>query len=276
MARQALPSISFRAAKYPSIPKTNRQASYFKKLARVVSVDDLKTFFAGKQWKGVFKDGGFDGRYPGDILTYLVNIKPSGITFYYKIWAKEDPSDSEEGVTDAPIKSLAEFVGQGIPGGEVFERMSSDPNVIIKEIRSLPIKQSNKKKFRRFSAALISAQARKAYSWELEADEINKLLQSMKSKGWRASPTKINDNPAIRVDIGEEFEAEIEVSDIMYSFEFEIEGQPSLTKKGTTDDPIREFQNYYRSPEIESIYEEAKSSRDLERNKGTVPSGPRR
>jgi hypothetical protein len=254
---------------------SKRAASYFR-TAALVTMKDLQDFFKGSNWRGEFVQGGFDGTYGGETLTYTVKIIPKGVTFYYKVWATEDPSDSEEGVSDEPLKSLAEFVGQGLPGGEMFERMSSSPEGVARALRHAA-RTADRKILRRISSVLATAGRRTADSEGSRGDELEKLFQKMRSKGWRAEKAETKEGePSIKVEIGEQFEAVIEFSDINYDFEFGIDGHPDLTKSGLTDDPIREFQRFYRSPEVESVYEGAKSKKEELQSNRTVPSGRRK
>ena len=44
---------------------------------------------------------------------------------------------------------------------------------------------------------------------------------------------------------------------MVWSYEFSIRGYDNSRKKGTTNDPIAEFRNYYRDDEIQDMYEAA-------------------
>jgi hypothetical protein len=84
--------------------------------------------------------------------------------------------------------------------------------------------------------------------------ELNKLFSNMKSKGWDA---KLNDDD-ITVNIQDLFTAEVAIEKIIWKYEFQIRGFEDTKKSGETEDPIGEFRNYYRDPDVYAAYEEAK------------------
>ena len=103
-------------------------------IAAVVSWDELKTYFGkGSVWK---RTDIRDDRMSGSSRYFSFDIEPKEVVYAYKIEAVDDPSDSEEGTSPNPLKDIAKFLGQGLPGGEFFEKRSSSPDGVSAILRA--------------------------------------------------------------------------------------------------------------------------------------------
>jgi hypothetical protein len=218
----------------------------------VISVDELKTVAKRKDSKITEKDGWVE--ISDDI--FELAFKPLGPKFKVKIHAVEDPSDSDEAVTDAPIKFISKFLGDSIPGGEHWEKMSSSPDQFAKMVRSAADlieekadRQHAIRMVRRISA--ITCVGASSASKESEKG-ISDLERDMKKKGWKVDITKDKDMklPILKVDINGIYEADITVDSLTYQYELNAIGYPELKKEGKTDEPVKTMENYMKSKEV--------------------------
>lgn len=257
------------------------------RILSVTTMDDLRNYFGrGEVWQS----GGWKGEtFEGETRFYQVRLKPIGVNFRVRVEAVDDPSDSEDIVTEEPVKALAEFLGRDLPGGEHFERMASSPDALASVLRLLASSAASGaepvrlvRRVRRAAAmpgallALRAVAAAMRAAAGTEDEELARIEREMESKGWRVERTQDDRGlPEIRVDVSGIYEARISFEGVMYEYEFGFRGRPDLSQEGVTDDPIREFQAYYRSDPVEDAWKE--SDRALkERAQGeTVPSGPR-
>lgn len=277
-------------------------------VAAVVTWDDLKTYFGkGSIWR---RADIRDDRISVSTKYFSVEIEPKEVQFAYKVEAADDPSDSEEGTSADPLKDIAKFLGQGVPGGEFFEKRSSGPEAVSAVLRAAAVAAEG----RRSRAAALRALRRasvlphlgsalaelRPYVMRLalsEAEAFEDLRKKMEEKDWRVKEGK-NDAgaPKLTVDVGGVYTAEVEVDSILYDYVFQVVDRPDLTKSGTTEDPIGEFQRFYRDPDVSEAeqaaadalakkHEEAppesfvktvpaKRGPEIE-EKMTVPTGPR-
>lgn len=254
--------------------------------AAVVTMEDINNYFTGPRWNiEVAIASQFEA-----VHEYVnVEIFPSGAQFAWHVEANDDSSDYDEGVSDKPVKAIAKFVGGPIPGGETFEKMAFQPEDMSSLFRRLAdAVATGKIGPKRLAAVLRRARVlpqascftrlavvvRAAATGDLETEEIGNLKKDMESKGWRVKESKSGaDMPSLEVDISDTFTATIEVDSMVYSYKYEFKDRPELKKEGVAEDPIREFQSWYKSSEFKeaaSDYKEAAKSKKF----GESPTTP--
>jgi len=241
-------------------------------IAAVVTWDDLKTYFGkGSVWK---RTDIRDDRMSGSSRYFSYDVEPKEVVFAYRVEAVDDPSDSEEGTSPEPLKDIAKFLGQGLPGGEFFEKRSSGPDylaALLRVVAAAAIETKSRSGISRMlrraavlphlGAAVSALRPHLVRIAMSEADAFEKLKKDMEAKGWDVEEGKNEvGSPKLTIDVGGQYKAEIEVDSITYDYVFQFADRPDLTKSGTTEDPIREFQKFYKSPEVSEAEDELAAS----------------
>lgn len=254
-------------------------------------MDELHKYFSGSGWKVRESKGLFEASSEFVEAEALLD----GAQFAWRVEATDDPSDYDEGVSDEPVKAIAKFIGGPIPGGEFFEKMAFQPSDMSWLLRRMASAvDAGKVGSKRLAAVLRRAQVlpgsdclRKlasvvhaAAEGDLESEEVGKLKQDMESKGWKVSETETGSGlPALEVDVSGTFTATIEVESISWKYRWQFKDRPELEDEGVTDDPIRDFQTWYRTDEFQEAkgdYEEEKKSRKLGEQETVPPSDDER
>jgi len=208
-----------------------------------------------------------------DDHVYHLKIGIQDVWYNVDIQATEDPLDSESKVTDDPAKALAEFFSSEVPGGEFFDRMSFTPEavsgrlrVFAARVRSGSVNLSDVMRHVRRTAAScghdvvgLGRTAARLLRLRLANDElrtverrISETLSHLRERGWSVSESKTEyGQPAIRVNIGDRYDATIEVNSITYGCEYEVVGFPETRVKLETDDPIRELRTWSNRPDVD-------------------------
>ncbi len=244
-------------------------------IAATVTLDDLKTYFKGAHWRSVVRD---DGVFEGRSNSYFVELAPGGTpSFFVKIHSYEDDADSDESVTDEPMKFLVDFLKTGSVGDEalqkmagVFRKMASLPPVgMANLLRSLADDVERERIGPRALARvlrhaslmpdlpgpvkILSTMVQAASREETETKEMQDLANKMTEKGWRVKSGKGEGGlPQLTVDIAGIYEALIEVDHIPWKFSYEVHDHPDTKVTGITDDPIAEFRQYYQSDSVQT------------------------
>ena len=248
------------------------------RVSAVVTWNDLSKYFTGA-WKTDRDYDGMDATYHGYIS---LRIEQKEAQFGYKVEAVEDSSDSDEGVSDDPAKAISDFIFGPIPGGETLGLAAFGPDRMAYLFRVMAAGVENgrisypilRKTLRR--AMLLPDQihtpVRVADAGGVQESELFVLKNQMEKKGWRVKESGPDDRPTLQVDISDIYEATIDVEGVMWNFSFEFEGHPDLTEEGITDDPIREFQTWYRTDEFKEAQEERDEASKPGGDKKTEPS----
>lgn len=272
----------------------------------VVTVDDLKTYIKGTHATVTESD---DGSIKVESKKYTFSFKPKGFKYSVKIEATDDPSDADEKVTSDPMKFIAGFLGSDVPGGEHFDKMSSNsPERISFALRKIAFEveadsigpKRLSRILRRASIipdmelvySVFSAASRTAAGLEVSKKEIEELSSKMKKKGWKVEESE-NDIglPELTVDVSGIYEAKIRVDSIPYDYHLSVNGHSNLDEKGETEDPIKEIREYARSHPVGAPTQDATkpegvkkdTKKDLETgqtdiapgSEKTLPAGPR-
>lgn len=256
--------------------------------AAVHTMDEIQKYFSGPSWR-IEVDASYLFEAAHEYVS--VKIELSGAQFAWRVEANEDPSDYDEGVSDQPVKAIAKFIGGPIPGGEFFEKMAFGPADMSFLLRRVATALETGQIGPRRAASVLrrarvlpdsgclrklAAIVRAAAEGKLESEEISRLKADMEKKGWEVKESESKAGmPVLDVRISDEFTASIEVDSAAYSYVYEFKDRPELKKEGVSDDPIRDFQDWYRTDEFKEATadrKEAKESRNLEES-GTVPAG---
>lgn len=232
-----------------------------------VTVKDLKVYF-GKKWDGGWKDDSFKGELAGVVDA---KIWADGVTYWVKTEAVDDPSDSDETSTEAPLKAIADFLGQDLPGGEHFDRMSSSPVLFAGALRAAAFAIGSGRTGRRV-AELIIRRLSSIPSYSKAAvpgdDAMSELEEKARKKGWEAKlKTGPDGERVLEIDVSGVYRSEVSMDSIMYGYSFSVRGKPGVSEEGTTEDPIREFEKWGRRDDMKDAVGEAQE--DL-KDSGTV------
>lgn len=237
------------------------------RISVVVSMDDVQGYFRGDPWRTAVREGSFIGWSD----TAEVELKPVGPKFKLHVESVDDPSDSEDFVTDKPMKELAAFLGHDIPGGEHFEKMSSvTPARASRALMALAamVERSEigprmlARKLRTLSIPVVAAVQRTADQKKDEEGFISKLRSDMEAKGWKVVQDEDDRGlPTLTVDISGIYEAQVSVEEVTWEFKFQVTGAPETLRKGRTNDPIAEYRRYYKDPDIAEAARNARSDR---------------
>ena len=223
-----------------------------------VSTEDLTNYFKGGTWKSSIIDGVFRAKS----REFKVKLTPKGAVYDVHVSSVDDPSDSDEMMTDDPAKFIASFLETGTPGDEFFKkrsslgpddvrdallRLSSDiengqigPVRLAKILRRIVVKSGPT-----YRNTPVAARVAMNYD-DFEVLELSKLRSKMADNGWRAKVEPgTNDHPILKIDIGEVYEATISVNHQSWDFRFETNFSDDLDD-GATDDPIFVFQKFQK------------------------------
>lgn len=277
-------------------------------VAATVTLDELKTFFKGEYWTPKeLENGGLEAAGKN---YYKVKFEPGGSPAYaVKVHAYEDNSDSDEAVTDNPTKFLSDFLKTGTAGDEALQKMASALEPVYQDRYVPPVVVSNllrawaisveageigpktlSRLVRRASLLLanpmepgmgpslhlLASLVRLAAREQIEAKEMQKLADQMSEKGWKAKAGK-NDRgfPELTVDIAGVYEALIEVDHMPWKYSFEVYDHPDTLAEGITDDPIGEYQRYYKTEKVQMAKAELKGKKEAPQTEGTIPAAPK-
>lgn len=183
-------------------------------IAAVVTWSDLKNYFGkGSVWK---RTDVRDDQMSGASKYFSYDIEPKEVIFAYKIEAVDDPSDSEDGTSPNPLKDIAKFLGQGIPGGEFFEKRSSSPDHMVMALRavataavSIKSRQEVSRMLRRaavlpgFDAAIFALRPHLVRLAMSESDAFENVKKDMETKGWDVEEGKNEaGSPKLTINMG--------------------------------------------------------------------------
>jgi hypothetical protein len=224
-------------------------------------LSDVKAYFRGKGWDGHWSGDSFEG----SVSVVDVKIRPSGKSYSVRIESVDDPSDSDDVTTGEPLKAIADFLGQDIPGGEHFEKMSSFPSFFAHSIAMAAELVGAGMVGRRAAVRML----RRLSSFRPTADspmsrpgtDLSDLERDAKKKGWKARLNKDGyGDDVLEIDVSGIYRAEVTLEAVMYDYKFELRGESGVDEKGTTDDPIRDFEKWATKPDVKEALERAQSA----------------
>jgi hypothetical protein len=223
---------------------------------------------------------------------YDLNLVQKPSKFRVKITATDDPSDSEESVTDNPVEFITKFLSTGPSSDDLLKKMSfvADPRFIAALVRRIALmtevgdRGDARRALRRCIVAasgpgmerILTAVVRAVAGVGDDIQEIKKVTDDMKKKGWKVQQSEDEDGQAVmKVDVSGIYEAEVRASDTVWDYSFQVHGVDESKASGTTDDPIGTFQKWYRSDEVKEFKQQLKDkAQDEPANDGqTVKPG---
>lgn len=241
------------------------------RVSATVTMDDLKKYFKGWQYSGLT-----DSHLEAHSENYDVVINSKSFVFHVSIEAVDDPSDSDEKVTDDPLEFITGFLGKG--GGEDLVKHISSPVSLSQALRILASKIELQECDPRQAAlairhAILATNAafltssmhtflRYASREDLEREELDDLMRGLKKKGWKVQEsTTENGMPELTVDISGIYTAKISVDSIAWRYEFSVRDFPESKHEGVTDDPIQRFRQFYKDPKVQESKQRRKENR---------------
>lgn len=203
---------------------------------------------------------------------YHLKIEIEDVWFNVDIEAYDDPLDSENEITDDPAKALAKFFSSEVPGGEFFDRMSFAPQDMSRRLKFVASRIGSGK----VSAANAARQIKRLIACcghdvtelgkiashllrlriansELRTVDrrIFEILARLRELGWDALESKTKTGaPAVKVNIGDRYEATISVNNINYVCEFYVIGFPETKVRLETDDPLQKLMEWANRPNV--------------------------
>lgn len=243
----------------------------------LVPMDRVKEYFDTPGWELDFStENGVDKLIAtSEEFDIKVEIDKGPTKFKVEAESVDDPTDRLDVVTTDPIKELHNFLSAGLPEG-AFESYASNPVLFSKIIRraASKIKQLGPKRTANFikqaiailefeSFRTILASIIKIAEGEYGELEIVNLLKKMEAKGWDVKEETRDGRAALKINFHDLWDITIYPSSITYDFDFIIEGYPESAYWGSdTDDPIRDFQNWFKEDRFVKAIEERNDAID--------------
>jgi len=233
------------------------------RFAKITSPGELEGYFGGDVWR---TSEWTDGAFHGETASFKAEILPSDVTYKVSISAVDDPSDSDSFLTDDPARSIADFLGEGFPGGsEYFKKMSSSPRAFSSALRTAA-SLGSLNLVRRILASIPSVSSRHTAS---SSSWLEPVESKMKSRGWKVKLSTDDGIPSLLVDVSGVYSATVTIDEMEWKYGFVLKSDPSISATGTTDDPIRDFRKFYKSDEVVEARASAARVRD---ETATVPA----
>lgn len=220
----------------------------------------------------LYKEAGFDIRRTesGGVIAEspikYIEVNPHKVMYRWNVEAIDDPSDSDEGVSDRPTEDIIKFIKAGIPGGEeTFKHLASNPVMVAQVLRRIAGAYVGKLRLaclRRVLVAVEDLTVGAGFSEyvQVQARNVNELKKTMEAKGWDVLDSKIDEIPILEFNISDQFSGSIRTHTIEYKYEFEVKGYPLTQSIGISNNPARELKLWEKSSEVEEATEEAKSN----------------
>lgn len=236
-------------------------------IAALTLMDEIRSFFGTRGWElDVTSDGLTATNYELDLK---VKVGREKVNFRVVAEAKDDPADKLDVVTSNPTKELSDFFSAGVPGGkEVFESYASSPQLFSGILRraAARVKRLGPKRIAAFiKQALIVLDlnefiARVAAYGEVETEQ---LADQMKKKGWDLEEFETDAGRAgIKIDFHDLYTATIYPESVEYEYEYVIDGYPKSMYWGTSEDPIRAFEDWVKTDNFNEAVEERNADID--------------
>jgi hypothetical protein len=226
-------------------------------------MDDVRTYFKGKSWPSTEVNG--DQFHGVSIWNFRVDFVQNDPEYKIEIISPEDPEDSDSFTTRDPISDIKKFLSKGMSDTE-WLKAASDVNYFSDILRRLAnsIEKSHHPSIRKVSRllrriSLIDVGSRIARSM---SDDLESLYQQMEKEGWKVKEKIDGESHFLHVDVGDGlYEITIVPSSIQWKYNIEFIGNDDLTISGVTDDPISEYDNWTKNPELAKAYRAFKDSK---------------
>jgi hypothetical protein len=261
--------------------------------ATVVSYYDLQDYFAGDSWEFKRHD---DGTVTAKSGVYDLKLKQKPSKCRVRIYANDDPSDSEEAETSDPVSFIKKFLSTGPESEELLKKMSSRsgighlPALLRQAALMLDVKRDPRdvaKVVRRGMVAsfgpsldrLFVAVVRTLAGEGDRARETEKLVKEMKEKGWKVTQSEEDGQPKMEVDVSGIYTADIFVTESVWDYTFQVQEIEESKEEGTTNDPIQQFRLFYKKDSTQDFKKQLKEKRESGKPKedeGTVAPGKKK
>jgi hypothetical protein len=237
-----------------------------------VTQEDILTYFKGGSWQ---VDVRRSGMITCESKKWTVELEPQGDPlFSVEIHALEDEHDSDEMVTDKPVKFIEEFIQ-----GEAPKLSSNNPKEFADLLQNVAYRVSvgmigpkTLSRMLRRASILPNLHAASVMLFKLiriarsGTDDAKKLVDELKQKGWTVEFKKNELNiPTILVTISDTFEANIELTTAQWTYWFSERGKEKDAVHGVTDDPIEEFNRFKDSVRDTEAHHEIPRDKKVER-----------
>lgn len=233
---------------------------------------DVKDYFPTTKWRVNITEGGaFEAKGRENDLS--VKIDPSHIMYTVDMEAEDDSSDSTHDTTDKPLDIITDFLGVGIPGGDIFKQKASvSPNIYCEVLRHIAARVEHIKRparlIRRIAillnldlfSTIINRYAANPTDFRMTDRILNNFKEEAKQKGWKFEITD-SEPPGLHMNV-HGFDVNVGVDSIMYDYMFELEGYPESKEEGQAADPIEEFEKWKKSDKLKDAVE--KYNEDIE------------
>lgn len=243
-----------------------------RKVAAIVTFPDIQKWFKGEFWDSSSLDGDTFHARSSNIEAL---VKPSSVMFHISVKSYEDPLDSDEIVTEDPIKFLSDFLKTGTEGDEYFNVESSSIKSLVDSLHQQNLGEIIKtvKKLRRSIASLEFQSNQRTILGAIrsfigsEIDTLEDIKKVIKKMGWKVREGKESPNgqPSLIIEISDEYEAIIEIDSILWEYNFVLKGNEATREKGFSNDPIDAYRKWLKSPKLkEAIRQRIESIENTE------------
>lgn len=256
--------------------------------ATVVSYYDLQDYFAGESWQFKRHD---DGTVTAKSGVYDLKLKQKPSKTKVRIYANDDPSDSEEGETTNPVEFITKFLSTGPGSEELLKKMSSRSGMghlpslvrhaaLLLDIGSEPREVA--RLLRRGMVASFGPSLERLFVAVVQtlagegdrAKEVGKLVKEMKEKGWKVTQSEEDGQPKMEVDVSGIYTAEVFVTETVWDYTFQVQEIEESKEEGTTNDPIQQFRLFYKKDSTQDFKKQLKEKRESgSKDEGTVKPG---
>lgn len=248
-----------------------------------VTMKDVETYFKGEGWP--IAEAAGDEFHAESKWNFQIDLKRGDSVFQVKIESPDDPLDSEEIMTPDPVKSITDFLSQGMSKSE-WLHAATDSNAFSNTLKRLARSIDNS---RTPSLSKVSRILRRISLVEIPGlrmakrveKEIDPLLDRLKEEGWKVDKKGEGPNALLQVDVGEgSYKAEISPEQMKWEFKIQFKGNDDLTVEGVTDDPIAEYMKWKKNPKVGDAWQDFKHERsdakEQENSNRTMPATPKR
>jgi hypothetical protein len=189
---------------------------------------------------------------------YTLYAKQADALYHWTLQAMEDPSDKDEGYSSDPLGSIRESLAGETPAGNMWEQFASSPKRLSSFLRRLASDPERPDTAFWLRKAFLVVATHMNPLLDLHKREIGRLMREIESRGWRAQ--ELDDSsglPAIEFEIGERYEGRVMLSQVLYSYKFEVEGAPEVTENGATDSVVKSLKTWLHRKDVDDAAETA-------------------
>lgn len=230
----------------------------------IVPWEDIRNYFRGTNWHLIPSDKSFEAQSE----TTRVSFDMMRILYDVSVASIDDSSDSIESKqpVEDPIQFIVKFLETGTEADEFYSKISSDVSVLSNWLRTASNFSEEKLScgLRRVIVAMMSPSSPKATS----AGALKSLRQEFQEKGWKVrDATSKNGLAGLDIDISGVYTAHVGLNSFEWEYAFDLIGPEDVQKTGLTTDPIQEYRNFYKNPDVvaaKNRMEETKPARRRE------------